>query len=72
MIRVRDISGGIQRFNMILEEEARHNAILIDLFPLSQTLPESVYENSLRPNEQGYRAWEELVFATVKPLLEKP
>jgi lysophospholipase L1-like esterase len=70
--RERDITAGIAAFNNVIADVAgKHQASLVDIFPLSRRLgaPEFVAEDGLHPSGAAYARWEELIFPFARQLL---
>ncbi len=71
--RGRDIREGLERFNVVIAEEAgRRGLPLVDIFPLSRKMGEDsslVAADGLHPTAQAYAEWETLIFPAARALL---
>jgi acyl-CoA thioesterase I len=67
----RDISKGIESFNLIIKEEAsKRNLPVVDIFPLSKAMGSDkslVAKDGLHPSAKEYAEWEKII----RPAFEK-
>jgi len=72
--RGRDISQGINRFNEIINEEAKKRGLpVVDVFPLSKKMGTDnslVAVDGLHPSAKEYAEWDKIIFRAALELLK--